>query len=213
MLLEKERQEIVKYGKKLIQSGLTKGTGGNLSIYNRQEELMAISPYDMSYYEVQAENVIVMDLKGNQVEGEGKPCEAYEMHKIFYEKRRDINAIVHVHSVYATTLSCLNWELPPIHYLVAYAGKNVRTSRYASLGTLKLAENAFEAMKDRRAAFLANHGLLTGGLSLSNAFSIAEEIEFCSEIYYRTKSIGEPLILSDKEMQLMEEKFNTYVPK
>lgn len=71
-------------------------------------------------------------------------------------------------------------------------------------------ENAFEAMKDRRAVLLKNHGMLAGANDLANAFNITEEIEYCSELYYRTKCIGEPVILDDKEMTLMAEKFKTY---
>lgn len=213
MLLEKERKEIVEYGQKLIESGLTTGTGGNISVNNREEGLMAISPSGIDYYETNPEDVLVMDLKGNIVEGDKTPSSEYDMHKIFYEKREDINAVVHCHSVYSTTLACLNWELPAVHYLVAFAGKNVRCAEYATFGTPELAENAFEAMKDRRAVLLANHGLLAGGPDLINTFNIAEEIEFCAEVYYRAKSIGEPVILSDQEMKLMAGRFQTYGQK
>jgi len=132
------------------------------------------------------------------------------MHSIFYRKRDDISAIVHTHSPFAKTIASLNWDLPAVSYLVAYAGRNVRCAKYASFGTKEIAENAFEAMKDRKAVLLANHGLLAGAHDLANAFNIAEEIEFTAEIYYRAKSIGEPVILSDEEMDKMLDKFKTY---
>jgi L-fuculose-phosphate aldolase len=115
--------------------------------------------------------------------------------------------------MYATTLSCLNWTLPAVHYLVAFAGVDVRCAKYATFGTKDLAENAFEAMRDRKAVLLANHGLLAGANNLLNAFNITEEIEYCAELYYRTKSIGEPVILPLSEMELMLEKFKTYGQK
>ncbi|MCT1905396.1 class II aldolase/adducin family protein [Oceanobacillus sojae] len=89
----------------------------------------------------------------------------------------------------------------------------MKCADYASFGTWDLAENAYEAMQNRYACFLANHGLLTGSIDLPNAFSIAEEIERCAETYYRAKSIGEPVLLSDEEMEFMLEKFQTYGQK
>ena len=210
MLLEKERELIVKYGKKLIDTGLTKGTGGNLSIYDREKKLMAISPSGIDYYKIKPEDVVILDLDGNKIDGDKTPSSEYDMHRIFYKNRTDIDAIIHTHTMYATTIACLNWDLPPVHYMVALAGPNVRCAEYATYGTKELAENAFKAMENRKAVLLANHGLLAGAKDLANAFNITEEIEYCAELYYRTKCIGEPVILSDEEMDLMLEKFKTY---
>ena len=171
---------------------------------------MAISPSGIDYFKTKPEDVVVLNLKGEKVDGDKAPSSEYEMHKIFYEKRTDIDAIIHTHTIYATTIACLNWDLPAVHYMIALAGENVRCAEYATYGTKELAENAFKAMENRNAVLLANHGLLAGAKNLANAFNITEEIEYCAELYYRTKSIGEPVILSDKEMDLMIEKFKTY---
>lgn len=210
MLMKEERELIVEYGKKLLTSGLTKGTGGNLSIFNREKGLFAISPTGIDYFQIKPEDVVVLNIKGEQIDGDKKPSSEVEMHRVFYERRTDIDAIIHTHTMYATTLACLNWLLPPVHYMVALAGLDVRCAKYATYGTKELAENAFEAMKDRKAVLLANHGLLAGANDLLNAFNITEEIEYCAELYYRTKCIGEPVILPVEEMTLMLEKFKTY---
>lgn len=210
MIMLEEKKLIVEYGKKLVTSNLTKGTGGNLSIYNREKNLMAISPSGIDYFKIGVEDIVVMNLKGNIVDGHREPSSEYDMHRIFYENRDDIDAIIHTHTMYATTLACLNWSLPPVHYMVALAGLDVRCANYATYGTKELAENAFEAMNDRYAVLLANHGLLAGSKDLANAFNITEEIEYVAELYYRTKAIGEPVILSEEEMTLMIEKFKTY---
>jgi L-fuculose-phosphate aldolase len=211
LIFKKERELIVQYGKKLIESNLTTGTGGNISIFIRDENLMAITPSGIDYFKTKPEDILIMDLNGNVVDGNQKPSSEYSMHKVFYEKRSDINSVVHVHSKYSTTLSCMNWELPAVHYLVAVSGgNNVRCAEYATFGTQQLAENAFEAMKDRYGVFLANHGLLTGAKDLPNAFNKAEEIEFCAEIYCRAKALGEPKILCDKEMEKMLGLFQSY---
>lgn len=210
MLMQAERELLVEYGKKLITTGLTKGTGGNLSIYDRENKLMAITPTGIEYFKTRPEDIVVLTVDGEKVDGDKLPSSELEMHRVFYERRTDIDAIIHTHTIYATTLSCLNKPLPPVHYLVALAGPDVRCAKYATYGTKELAENAFEAMKDRKSVLLANHGLLAGANDLLNAFNIAEEIEYCSEIYYRTMCAGEPVILPEEEMKLMLNKFKTY---
>lgn len=210
MLMKKERKLIVDYGKKLVTSGMTTGTGGNLSIFNRKKGTIAISPSGIPYNAIKAEDVVVLDLEGNVLEGERKPSSEWELHRIFYAQREDIDAVIHTHSRFATTIATLNWWLPPVNYMLAMAGEDVRCAPYATFGTRELAENAFEGMKDRRAVLLANHGLLTGGQDLDHAFNIAEEVEYVAELYYRSKSIGDPVILSKEEMILMIEKFKTY---
>ena len=209
MLLQKEREEIVAYGKKMISSGLTKGTGGNISIFNREQGLVAISPSGLDYYETKPEDVVILNLDGEVVEGERKPSSELDMHLIYYRNREDINALVHTHS-YAKTIASLGWELPAVSYLIAFAGPNVRCAPYKTFGTKQLAEAAFEGMIDRRAVLLANHGLIAGANHIKMAFTVAEEIEFCAQIYYQTKSIGEPKLLPEDEMENLAKKFEGY---
>ncbi|MGL4671070.1 L-fuculose-phosphate aldolase [Cetobacterium sp.] len=211
MLLEQERKELIIYGKKMITENLTKGTGGNLSIFNREKNLMAITPSGIDYFDIKPEDVVIIDVAtGNIIDGNKVPSSECDMHRIFYKYRNDINAVVHTHSIFSTTISCLNINLPPIHYILATAGVDVRCAKYATYGTVKLAKNAFEAMKDRNAALLANHGLITGGNSLKQAFSIALDVEFCSELFCKSKAMGEPVSLKVDEMKSMIERFKNY---
>lgn len=211
MELKTERELIVAYGKKMIQSHLTKGTGGNISIFNKSKQLMLISPSGMDYFETKAEDIVLMDLDENIIEGNRKPSSEAKMHIAIYKNRNDANAIIHTHSTFATTIATLNWEIPPLHYLVAFAGIKVPCAKYASYGTLELAENTVNALgNDYKATLLANHGLISLGRNIEEAFSIAEIIEFMAEIYYRTKCIGKPILLGKDEMQKMIKKFKTY---
>lgn len=208
MLLQKEREQVVEYCRKLITQGLTKGTGGNISICNREAGLFAISPSGIDYFETEPEDVVVMDLQGHVVDGKRKPSSEHELHRIFYENREDINAVVHTHSVYCTVLAVLREELPASSYLVAFAGgPNVRCGEYASFGTRELAEITFTAMEGRNAALMANHGLLAGARDILNAFNIAEQIEGCAEVYVKARMIGKPVILEDEEMAAMVDRF------
>jgi len=210
MLLEKARRDLVKYGKKLVEHNLTKGTGGNLSIYDDGEELMALTPSGIPYFEMEPADIVIMNLDGEVVEGDKKPSSEEAMHRFIYKKRDDIKALVHAHSTYSTSLSLLRETLPPAHYMIALAGYDVRCARYATYGTEELANNAIEAMEGRNAVLLANHGLLAGAGDLPNAFNTAEEVEFVAEVYWRAKAIGEPVILPEAEMNLMAEKFKSY---
>lgn len=211
MLMKNEREEIVRHGKLLITQGLTKGTGGNLSICNREEGLMALSLSGIDYFVMQPEDVVLLDIQtGKIVDGDRVPSSECDMHRIFYKYRTDINALVHAHSAYATTIACLNEPLPAVDYLVALAGPDVRCAKYATYGTVELARNVFEAMKDRNAVLLANHGLMAGGADMKSAFNTAEEIEFCCGLYYRARCIGKPVILPEDEMLRMVERFKNY---
>lgn len=214
MLMENERQQIVDYGRKLITEGLTTGTGGNLSVFNRELGLMAIKPSGMEYFDIKKEDVVILDLAGNIVDGIRTPSSEYTMHKIFYEKRHDINAVVHTHSTYATTLACLGEKLPAIHYLIAFSGSHeVDCTPYVPFGTKELAELAYKHMEGKYAVLLGNHGLLTGGLTMEYAFSATEEIEFCCQLYLNAKMVGGGNILSPEDIRVTLQKFSTYGQK
>ena len=208
MVLQKERDDVVKYCQMLITHGLTKGTGGNISILNREEGLFAISPSGIDYFETEPEDIVVMNLKGEIVDSNRKPSSEHELHRIFYTDRDDIDAVVHTHSVYSTVLATLREGLPASSYLVAFSGYDVRCAEYASYGSMELAKNTFEAMKERNAAFMANHGLIAGGSDILNAFNIVEQIEQCAEVYVKARSIGTPVLLDHDEMTRMIDSFN-----
>lgn len=211
MLLEKERIELVNYGKKMIREGLTKGTGGNLSICNREKNLMGVTPSGVDYLDIVPEDIVILDINtGNIIEGDRVPSSESDMHRIFYKYRKDINSMVHTHSKYSAGLACTGEKLPAIHYLLAVAGLEVPCAKYETYGTVKLAKNAYETMKGTKAVLLSNHGLLTGGKNLKEAYNIAENVEFCCELYFISKVMGEPNILEKEEMKNVIERFKDY---
>ncbi|MGD0750714.1 MAG: L-fuculose-phosphate aldolase [Anaerolineales bacterium] len=210
MLLEKERGSIVQYGRKLIDAQLTTGTGGNLSIYNRAEGLVAIKPTGVAYFDMTPADVVVIDLGGTVLDGKLKPSSETLFHLSLYKFRLNINAVVHTHQVYATTIACLNWELPAVHYLVGLSGNKVPLAAYATYGSPELSENILQSIGNYNACLLANHGLVTVGVDIHAAFSTAEEIELVSRLYYQAKCIGSPVILSDEEMKEVIKKFHAH---
>lgn len=210
MLLQNIRKELVEYGKRLVDSELTSGTVGNLSYFDSETGYMAITPSGLDFYKTKEEDIVILALDGTVIEGNRTPSSEWVMHKRIYETRTDINAIIHGHTIYASVLACLREELPATHYMIAVAGETVRVADYASFGSKELAENAAKGMEDRNAVLLANHGIIGGSNNLRNAFNVIEEVEYCAKIYVIAKSIGNPIILPEKEMKFMSEKFKSY---
>jgi len=210
LLLFEERHTIVEYGKRLITAHLTTGSGGNLSIYNRAEGLVAIKPSGTDYFSMQPDDVVVVTPKGEIVDGNLKPSSEIRFHLDLLNHRPDINAVLHTHQVYATTIACLNWELPAVHYLVGFCGNKVPLAPYATFGTPELSENILNSIGNYNACLLANHGIVTVGSNMAAAFTTAEELELVARLYYQAKCLGEPVILSDQEMVVVGERFKTY---
>ena len=209
-MMMQEKEQVVRYGKKLIDRRLTTGSGGNISVYNREKNLVAISPSGLDYYETTPEDIVILDMDGNLVEGKHRPSSEAGMHLAFYKNRADVSGIVHTHSKFATAIACMGWELPAVHYLIGMAGHRVKCTGYATYGSDELAKKALETIGDSNAVLLANHGLIALGEDVDRAFSTAEHLEFVSEVYYLTKTLGTPNILSDEDMDEVMKKFGTY---
>jgi len=214
MLLVEERKKLVEFGKKLYREKLTRGTGGNLSIYNSDLELMAITPSGIAYEELEYSDIVIMNLFGEVVEGKLKPSSENPMHRKVYQNRKEFKAMIHTHSTYAVVLSGLRKPLLAIDYLVALGGgKDVRLAEYASFGTNDLSSNALLAMEDRCAVLLANHGMNVCADTLETAYAKLEILEFCCELYVKALSAGNPVILEDSEMEKMVKEFKHYGQK
>ena len=209
-MMEYEKEQVVRYGKKLIDRRLTTGSGGNISVCNREKNLVAISPSGLDYYETTPEDIVILDIDGNLVEGKHRPSSEAGMHLAFYKNRADVSGIVHTHSKFATAIACMGWELPAVHYLIGMAGHRVKCTGYATYGSDELAKEALETIGDSNAVLLANHGLIALGEDVDRAFSTAEHLEFVSEVYYLTKTLGTPNILSDENMDEVMKKFGTF---
>lgn len=211
MRMLEQREQVVRYARLLIERGLTRGTGGNISV--RQDELVAITPSGVAYASMTAEDIVVVDIAGRVVEGTLRPSSECGMHLACYRTERAFGAVVHTHSPFATTLACMQRELPPIHYLIGYAGGTVPCIPYYPFGSDELAEAAAAGMAGRNAVLLGNHGLLTAGADLDYAFSVAEETEFVAELYYRTELLGGGRMLCDADMEEALRRFTVYGQK
>jgi len=210
MRLRKERSAIVRFGLRMLSAGLTTGSGGNLSAFRRDAGLIAVTPSGVEYPEMRPGDVVVVDADGAPVEGDISPSSELAFHLAIYRARPDVAAVVHTHSPWATTVACLGWELPAVHYLVGYAGTKVPLAPYATFGTPELARNVAASLAGFNAVLLANHGLVAVGPDLARAFAVAEEIELVARIYLQARAAGEPVILGEAEMERVVGKFRGY---
>lgn len=211
MLMQEERELIVEYGKKLSASGLCPGTSGNISIYNAEKNLMAISPSGMDYLSTQPEDVVITDLEAQIVDGSRKPSSEWALHTIFYKHKPEARAVVHTHSAYCTTFAVLNQPIRAVHYVIGDANTaEVPCAPYVTFGTEELAEKAIEVCGDSDAVLLANHGIVVCGKSISSAFSLANNLEYIAKLQYRAMCIGKPNVLSDEQITYVIEKFKSY---
>lgn len=211
MLMEKERDKIVAYSKKLVESNLTKGTSGNISIFNKELGYIAITPSGMDYNEINIEDVVIIDLDKNVIEGDKKASSECDLHIAMYRKKEDMRAVVHTHSMYCTILACTGQKLKAIHYVLADAGvAEVPLAPYTTYGTKELADVVSEAIGDSDACLMANHGMIAGGESIEQAFSLATTCEWVAEIQWKAMCIGNPNYLDSQEILKVKNKFKSY---
>lgn len=192
--------------------GINRGKAGNVSARLSGDGFdgFVVTPTGLAYDETAPEDLVPMTLDG-EARGSRLPSSEWRFHRDIYRVRQDVNAVVHTHAPFATTLACLSRGIPAFHYMVAVAGgRDIRCAPYATFGTQELSDRALAALDGRRACLLAHHGMIAVGASLSAALALAVEVETLAEIYWRALSIGEPGVLGDAEMDAVLEKFRTY---
>jgi L-ribulose-5-phosphate 4-epimerase len=185
MLLESLRREVVAVGKRVLAAGLVRGTAGNFSARDFETGLIVISPSGMPYPELRPEDVVVLDISGEIVDGARTPSSETPMHLMLYRERPDTGAVVHTHSHYSTVVSCIRDELPVLltEFAVLFGGP-VPVTRYAPTATEEIARSVIEAMPpDGQAVLLRNHGLVVRGADFEQALAIAEVVEDTAKVY------------------------------
>ena len=203
------RQSLIDACLQLNNKGLNHGCSGNASI--RWGEGLLITPTGMAYEALQPEDIVELDFDGRVKSGQRKPSSEWLFHAAILKVRPELAAVLHAHSPRATALAVHGRELPPFHYMIAVAGgHNIRCAPYATFGTKELADNAVLAMNGRKACLLANHGLLTAGVDITDAFMVLQEIETLCGVYMDACQLGQPVLLSEEEMARVVDKFSDY---
>lgn len=211
MLLQKERELVVEYGRRMSADRLSTGTSGNISIYVPERGLLAISPSGIGYFDTRPEDVVVMNLEVQIVEGTRKPSSEWALHTLFYKRKPHIRSVVHTHSMYCTTFAVLGRPLQAVHYAIADAGAaEVPCAPYFPFGTVELAKAAVETAGAGDAVLLGNHGLVACGRDIAGAYGLAVNLEYVAELQYRALCIGTPNILNQDQMADVMKRFQSY---
>ena len=214
MLMRAEREALVDYGKKLSLEGLCPGTSGNLSVYDPDSGLMAITPSGLNYFETRPEDIVITDLSGNIVDGGLRPSSELNLHAAFYRAKPEARSVVHTHSVFCTTLGILGEPVRAVHFMIGAANsREIPLAPYVTFGTEELAEVAVRFCGGSKAVMLANHGLVTCGGSLADAFELAVTLEYVAQLQYRARCAGSPNVLDDEQVDAAIERFRSYGQK
>lgn len=206
MLLD-ERRAVIDYCRRMVDDGLVVGTSGNVSA--RHGDLIAVTPTGVPYADLTPELVGVHDLAGAPVDAPLPPTSELAMHLSVYRDTA-ARAVVHTHSVAATAVSTLVDELPSVHYLVAMFGGPVRVAAYATYGTEELAANMRAALAGRTGCLLGNHGTITIGDDLGQAYTRAQYLEWLCDVWLRAAAAGAPRRLPPEEIAVVAGKLATY---
>ncbi|MFP4481777.1 MAG: class II aldolase/adducin family protein [Thermovirgaceae bacterium] len=203
------REGIVHFGRKMLEAGLTRCTGGNLSCRG-EDGRIAVSPSGMNYDKTTPEDVVILSETGEILSGDKKPSSEVPLHLELYKRRPETGAVVHTHSLHVSVLACLGWEIPPFHYLMASFGGKILIAPYAHFGSRELALSVAATIGEGKAVILANHGLVTVGEDLEKAFEAAETAEFLAEIYLKARSAGKPRCLGEDQVDRLKKLFENY---
>lgn len=190
-MFERQKEELCEYGIKVLESGLVRGTGGNLSVrVGDSGEYYIITPSGMNYKLISPKDIPVIAISdGKKIEGDNKPSIEHIMHREIYKKRPDVKAIIHTHSFYAKVLSLIEKHLPTIDLSVVLMGGAIQVAPYARPGTKELAKEVIQALGKRKAVLLANHGQVSVGSSLKEAFNTSLSLEECAHMYVLARSV------------------------
>jgi L-fuculose-phosphate aldolase len=212
------REQLLHVSQQLIAQNLNKGTAGNASV--RFGDGFLVTPSGMAVEDMTPASMVQMQFDGSyeQTLVEPKPSDKpkipsseWRFHRDILLARHEINAVVHTHSMFATTLACLHKDIPPFHYMIALTGGDtIRCAPYALFGSQMLSDNALMALIDRKACLLANHGMIALGCDLDEALSVTIEVENLCEQYWRACQIGEPHILTAAQMREVFQQFKGY---
>jgi L-fuculose-phosphate aldolase len=202
------RREIIASCIGMNARGINQGTSGNVSV--RVPEGLLITPSGVPYDEMKPSDIVLMGVDGSHG-GAMKPSSEWRLHTSILASRLEVGAVVHTHSMFATTIGCCGLEIPAVHYMIAATGASrIPCVPYVTYGTQELADAALKALHGRSACLLANHGMIVLGPNLKKAMWLAVEVETLAAQYWRALQIGKPNILTDAQVQTIIEKFKTY---
>ncbi|MER5281200.1 class II aldolase/adducin family protein [Streptomyces sp. NPDC002809] len=207
--IERAWDAVVATARRTASDGLVVGTSGNVSA--RVGETVLVTPSGVPYDRLRPEDLVGVDLEGNQVLGDMVPTSELPLHLAVY-RNTDAAAVVHTHAVHATAVSTLVAEVPSVHYAAAMLGGPVRVAAYARYGTDELAGNMLAALRDRTGCLLGNHGTVTYGATLDEAYDRTAQLEWLCRLWLTASSVPgrTPALLTPEQLSDVKEALKGY---
>lgn len=190
-------QELSKYAEKLVDSGLVVGAGGNLSA--RDGEYMYISPSGFDLKEVTGERWVKVEIESGKVLSDLKPSSELEMHLECFRKDANIKAVLHAHPTYSVAVSSAGKEIPPMFPDYPAMVKRVSYIDYVIPTTNLIAEAVGEVIADSQSVVMRNHGVLTVGSTVKEAYFYMQLTEEAAKVYAISSAVGTPRTLTEEE--------------
>lgn len=204
-----EREAVSNYGRKMLEQNLTEGTGGNVS--SRRDDKIAISPTGVPYDDIEFGDVPLIDLDGKHIKGDLTPSSEHRLHSTLQRELDDVTGVVHTHSPYASTFASLGEPIRPTNYLIAFGGKEIPVTEYATYGTKELANQALRLLRTEcDVCLLRNHGLVAVGDTVDEAYERALMVEASARVHYQAKNIGEPSLMPEEEVEYLRDAWKSY---
>ncbi len=200
MEADKIKVQVVEFSKRAFEQKLFAGTSGNLSVFAREQGRVYITPSSLRYETMRPEDVMVIDLAGNVLEGVHKPSSEWRLHTTVYAAYPETRALVHTHSPFATACAVNREEIPAtLIEMFFFLGGSVPCAPYATPGTVEVGTFAVPLLANKGGCLLANHGVLAVGKDMEQAYLRAEYIEDAAKIYGIAKLMGTPVLLEALE--------------
>ncbi|MBI9102995.1 MAG: class II aldolase/adducin family protein [Spirochaetales bacterium] len=204
MNIEKAKIIVRDAGLRLVETGLTAGTWGNISL-RIDDEFMAITPKGGDYLTMKPDNISIVNLRDGSWEGL-KPSSEKGLHMAVYNSRKEINAVIHNHSTNASVVAAARREVPPIlDDLVQIIGPTVRVADYALPSTKAITRKTMKALRGRNAALMANHGAICLGRDMEEVFTCALVLEKGCKAFIEAEFLGGAKGISKFEAILMHQ--------
>ncbi len=206
MMYEETRMSIIESGVEMKLSSLVVGTWGNISARVPGGALMAITPSGVDYETIRPEDILIMDFDGNIVDGTMKPSIEHPLHSAIYKDRPDVNAIVHTHSSFTTAFAIARKPIPAAaEDMVQIVGGDVRVNEYCLPGTNDLGTSVVEALRDRSAVIMANHGCLAAGPNMKETMKIVNVVEKSAQSVIYAQMLGGVVPLTQEDIASMRD--------
>ena len=205
MTIQEMKEDVCRWARQSYEEKLFAGTSGNLSLYDREQGIMVITPTSVAYETITPEDMTAMRLDGEILEGKYRPSSEWRMHAAVYQEKPEVGAVIHTHSPYATAFAVNHSSIPVILIeMVLFFGGDIPLAQFAIPGTWEVGQEAVKVLKERTACLLANHGVLAIGKDLEQAHLRAVYAEDAAKICSIAMTQGTPVTISEEYIAAMK---------